>query len=58
LALSSIKDLKGKSNGFFYLAMIGDFRPARNGHFRPSLTTSFDLFICGMLAFAERVLNT
>ena len=38
LALSSIKGLKEKSNGFFYLATIGSFHPAQNGYFPPALT--------------------
>jgi len=32
------KGFERKSNGSFYLTMIGDFRPARNGDSRPTLT--------------------
>jgi hypothetical protein len=30
--------LKENGSGFFCLAKIGDFRPAQNGHFHPTLT--------------------
>jgi len=32
------KGFERKSNGSFYLTMIGDFRPARNGDSCPTLT--------------------
>ena len=38
------KGFERKSNGFFYLTTIGDFRPARNGDSRPTLTTLIALF--------------
>ena len=33
--------LERKSNGFFYLTTVGDFRPAHNGDSRPVLTQVF-----------------
>ena len=57
LALSSIKDLKDKSNGFFYLATIGDFHPARNGHFRPALTITVDRIVFSGFKYQDQIVE-
>ena len=43
-------------NGFFSLTFIGDFRPSRNGYFRPSLTF-FQIFILSVLIVLFFVIN-
>ena len=37
--------MKENGSGFFFSARIGDFRPARNGHFRLALTLLRDICV-------------